>query len=68
MISSRLETTLQRAIELARASRHEYTTLEHLLIALLEDEDTKHLTKTLRLKEQKLKKNLLKILKDGKYT
>lgn len=56
MISSRLETTLQRAIELARSNRHEYTTLEHLMVALLEDEDTKDLTKTLKLKGEKLKK------------
>lgn len=62
MISSRLETTLQRAIELARSSRHEYTTLEHLLVALLEDEDTKNLTKTLKLRAEKLKKDLLEYL------
>lgn len=58
MISSRLETTLQKAIELARSLRHEYTTLEHLLVAVMEDEDAAELFKSVKLKKDKLKKAL----------
>ncbi len=39
MLSAHLENTLHRALELAGARRHEYATLEHLLLALTEDPD-----------------------------
>ena len=39
MLSSSLERTLQAALALASAHRHEYATLEHLLLALLDDAD-----------------------------
>src|SRR5919112_4910567 len=39
MLSSSLERTLQAALALAAARRHEYATLEHLLFALLDDAD-----------------------------
>jgi hypothetical protein len=39
MLSSSLERTLQAALALASAQRHEYATLEHLLLALLDDAD-----------------------------
>ena len=34
-----LEQSLHRALALANEHHHEYTTLEHLLLALLEDQD-----------------------------
>jgi hypothetical protein len=34
-----LQATLHRAVEAAAARRHEYTTLEHLLLALIDDAD-----------------------------
>jgi len=37
MLSPDLEKTLHRAIHLAEEYQHEYTTLEHLLLALTED-------------------------------
>ena len=37
--SRKLETTLHRALALAKERRHEYATLEHLLLALIEDQD-----------------------------
>lgn len=37
MLSEHLQTTIQRAADLARESGHEYVTQEHLLLALLED-------------------------------
>ncbi len=39
MISHHLEDSLRRALEIASGYRHEYATLEHLLLALTEDPD-----------------------------
>jgi ATP-dependent Clp protease ATP-binding subunit ClpA len=39
MLSSNLEQTLHRALAHANKRRHEYATLEHLLLALIEDQD-----------------------------
>ena len=39
MLSDRLENTLNRAFELASTNEHEYVTLEHLLLVLIDDED-----------------------------
>src|SRR5689334_15390897 len=37
MLSPELQATLQRAVDDTRARRHEYLTLEHLLLAILDD-------------------------------
>tara|TARA_Y100001970_G_scaffold258789_1_gene339066 strand:+ start:7579 stop:9843 length:2265 start_codon:yes stop_codon:yes gene_type:complete len=39
MLSNKLEKTLNRAFEFAANNNHEYVTLEHLLFALIDDED-----------------------------
>jgi len=39
MLSQNLEQTLHRALVLASSHKHEYATLEHLLLALCEDQD-----------------------------
>jgi ATP-dependent Clp protease ATP-binding subunit ClpA len=39
MLSQNLEATLKRSMELAKNYGHEYITLEHLLLSLLEDKD-----------------------------
>ena len=39
MLSRNLEQTLHRALALATERRHEYATLEHLLLALTDDQD-----------------------------
>lgn len=39
MLSPHLENTLHRALTLASSYKHEYATLEHLLLALTEDPD-----------------------------
>ena len=39
MISENLQASIQRAVDLAREHAHEYVTLEHLLLALLDDPD-----------------------------
>ena len=41
MISKELEGTLNTALKEAKARRHEYVSLEHLLFALLKDKDGK---------------------------
>lgn len=41
MFSKELEMSIHRAYQLARASRHEYLTVEHLLLALLDDADAR---------------------------
>ncbi len=38
MLSKELENTLNRAIQLAHQSRHEFVTVEHLLVAMIDDE------------------------------
>ena len=37
--SRTLEHTLRRALSLANEHRHEYVTLEHLLLSLIDDDD-----------------------------
>lgn len=39
MLSRNLEQTLHRALQIANESNHEYATLEHLLLALTDDQD-----------------------------
>jgi ATP-dependent Clp protease ATP-binding subunit ClpA len=39
MLSRHLEASLHRALNMAKAHKHEYATLEHLLLALTEDDD-----------------------------
>ena len=39
MLSRNLEQTLHRALSLASERRHEYATLEHLLLGLADDND-----------------------------
>ena len=40
MLSRNLERSLHQALALARERRHEYATLEHLLLALTDDQDS----------------------------
>ena len=39
MLSQELEETLRRSLSIAGERRHEFATLEHLLLAMLEDKD-----------------------------
>ena len=43
MLSNELELTLRRALSFATYYKHEYASYEHLLLALLDDKDTKSL-------------------------
>ena len=46
MISEQLEIIIQKAFDLARVNKHEFLTLEHLLVELCKDEDVKKFLKT----------------------
>lgn len=45
MLSKNLEITLHKALNVAREHKHEFATLEHLLLSLLEDSDVKEIFK-----------------------
>ncbi|MFX5817471.1 Clp protease N-terminal domain-containing protein, partial [Acinetobacter baumannii] len=57
--SRSLEQSLHRALALANERRHEYATLEHLLLALVEDQDAAAVMKACSVDLDKLKKSLL---------
>ena len=58
MLSKELEETLQRAISLATSKGHEFTTLEHLLLALTEDSDAIEVLGACNVDIQKLRAEL----------
>ena len=58
--SRSLEQSLHRALALANDRKHEYATLEHLLLALIEDEDGAHVMKACNVDLDKLKSDLVR--------
>ena len=58
MLSRNLEQTLHRALALAAERRHEYATLEHLLLALTEDQDAAPVFKACGADVQQLRQDL----------
>jgi hypothetical protein len=56
--SATLETTLHRAVGLAAARKHELTTLEHLLLALIEDADAAEVMRACKVDLGELGKTL----------
>jgi ATP-dependent Clp protease ATP-binding subunit ClpA len=64
MLSRNLEDTLHRAIGSARDHRHEYATLEHLLIALMDDKDALAVLKACAVDIETLRANLLKYVEN----
>src|ERR1700692_3898958 len=56
--SRSLEQSLQRAFALANERHHEYATLEHLLLALIEDQDAAAVMRACSVDLDQLKKNL----------
>src|SRR5262245_25441816 len=59
MLSPRLEQTLHRALAFANERRHEYATLEHLLLALTEDQDAVAVFRACNLDLDRLRRDLL---------
>ncbi len=62
MLSRNLEKTLRRALALANARQHEYATLEHLLMALLDDEDALAVLKACAVEVDRLRTSLNEFL------
>ncbi|MGH6943177.1 MAG: AAA family ATPase, partial [Geminicoccaceae bacterium] len=58
MLSRNLEKTLRRALALANTRQHEYATLEHLLMALTEDEDAVAVLKACAVEVERLRGSL----------
>src|SRR5215468_7629680 len=58
MLSPRLEQTLHRALAHANERRHEYATLEHLLLALTEDQDAVAVFRACNLDLDRLRRDL----------
>ncbi|HWE05525.1 MAG TPA: ATP-dependent Clp protease ATP-binding subunit ClpA [Rhizomicrobium sp.] len=59
-LSRSLEQVLHRAIKLASDRHHEYATLEHLLLALLDDSDAAQVMKACNVELDALRRSLLK--------
>jgi CubicO group peptidase (beta-lactamase class C family) len=59
MLSRKLEQTLRRALAEANARGHEYATVEHLLLALTEDEDAVSVMRGCGVNVAKLRKEVI---------
>ena len=62
MLSRNLEQTLHRALSLAADRKHEYATLEHLLLGLVEDADAVTVLRACGVDIEKIKKDLTEFL------
>jgi len=62
MLSRNLEQTLHRALAFAAERRHEYATLEHLLLSLAEDADAAAVLKACAVDIGKLRRDLTEFL------
>ncbi|MSP90173.1 MAG: ATP-dependent Clp protease ATP-binding subunit ClpA [Alphaproteobacteria bacterium] len=58
MLSRNLEKSLHRALDLANERRHEYATLEHLLLALTEDQDAVAVLRACGVDIERLRRDL----------
>src|SRR5215470_147291 len=59
MLSRNLEKSLHRALAYANERRHEYATLEHLLLALTEDQDSVSVLRACNVDVERLRHELL---------
>src|SRR5260370_18109435 len=57
-----LEQSLHRALALANERHHQYATLEHLLLALIEDQDAAAVMRACNVDLQKLRRRLVAYL------
>src|SRR6202051_4201681 len=60
--SRSLEQSLHRALALANERHHEYATLEHLLLALIEDQDAAAVMRACNVELEKLRRSLVAYL------
>ena len=59
MLSRNLEKSLHRALSYANERRHEYATLEHLLLALTEDQDSIAVLRACNVDVDRLRREVL---------
>ncbi|MGB0671770.1 MAG: AAA family ATPase, partial [Rhodospirillales bacterium] len=64
MLSRNLEQTLHRALALATERRHEYATLEHLLLALIEDQDAVAVLRACGVEIDQLREDLVDFIEN----
>ena len=62
MLSRNLEQSLHRALALASERNHEYATLEHLLLALTEDQDAVAVLRACGVDIEKLRRDIAEYL------
>ena len=62
MLSNKLEKTIKRAISYATDRQHQYVTLEHLLLALIEDDDASAVLNACNVNVENLKISLIKFI------
>jgi ATP-dependent Clp protease ATP-binding subunit ClpA len=62
MLSRHLEQTLHRALAYANARRHEFATLEHLLLALTEDQDAVAVMRACGIDLERLRQELVQYI------
>jgi ATP-dependent Clp protease ATP-binding subunit ClpA len=67
-LSRSLEQAWRRAIKLASDRHHEYATLEHLLLALMDDPDAAQVMKACNVDTEALRQTLLKYIDDELLT
>ena len=58
MLSQQLEETLRRSLSIAGEHNHEFATLEHLLLAMLEDKDALDVMRGCKLDVSRLREML----------
>jgi ATP-dependent Clp protease ATP-binding subunit ClpA len=68
MLSKQLERSLHRAIAIATSQRQEYATSEHLLLALLDDQDAMAVMRACGIDLAALQRDLLEHLETGSTT
>ena len=64
MLSEQLEKTIKRALSYANDRQHQYATLEHFLLALLDDKDAANVLKACDINFDSLKNNLVRYLNE----
>ncbi|MFM7067172.1 MAG: ATP-dependent Clp protease ATP-binding subunit ClpA [Gammaproteobacteria bacterium] len=65
MLSSELEYCLNEAFQAAREARHEYMTVEHLLLAILDTPKVREVLRACGADLSRLKKDLQQFIEDG---
>lgn len=60
MFSKSLEQSIHRSYQLARDARHEFMTVEHLLLALLDDPDAQQVLRACRADFERLRADLIR--------